>query len=236
MILGAHYYVLTLSTESTVLYEAFRETLIRVENQGFPVEAVSRGPDTSEHDAHHALMRTVDNCFASYDARASLGLLVVGEDNLQSAFDAVTKHGSSVVGRVREDRSGARTTDLGKIAWLVVKEVISAVRERAQGDLEKSARAGRVVSGLEAVAVAATTGAKGTLLVEDDFRVRGSLVVGLKAPMVSEQVDIRDANDDAVDAVIERLLAHGGNVVFMHEGALAEHGQMALMLREPEES
>ena len=106
----------------------------------------------------------------------------------------------------------------------------SAVRDRALRNLEESSREGRVVSGLEAVAVAATAGAQGTLLVEDDFRVRGSVAVAPRSPLVSKEVDIRDVNDDAVDEVIERVLGHGGNVVFMQEGALADRQRIAMLL------
>jgi hypothetical protein len=230
MIFGPHYYVLSLSTGTNVLYEAFRDELIRVENQGFPVVATPRKTDAADDDATRALMRNVDECFDFYDLRERLGLMVVGEESLQSAFDAVTTHGSRVVGRVKGDRSGARATDLGQMVWPVVKEVISAVRNRALRDLEESSREGRVVSGLEAVAVAATAGAQGTLLVEDDFRVRGSLAVAPRSPLVSKEVDIRDVNDDAVDEVIERVLGHGGNVVFMQEGALADRQRIAMLL------
>lgn len=91
-----------------------------------------------------ALMRTVDACFGYYDSRERLGLVLVGDEELQSAFDSVTTHGS---------------------------------------------------------------------------------------PIISEDVDIRDVNDDAVDAVIERVLGSGGNAVFVHSGALADRGRIALLLR-----
>ena len=214
-------------------YEAFRDTLIRVENQGFPVTRKTHGSAPSGRDASRELMRTVDECFDFYDSHERLGLLLVGDEDLQAAFDAVTTHGSAVVGRVKGDRSGARATDLGQIVWPVVKEVISAVRERALRDLQESSREGRVVSSLEAVAEAASAGAGGTLLVEDEYRVRGSLAPASQRPLLSRDVDVRDANDDAVDAVIERVLSGGGNVVFMGKGALADQERIALLLPEP---
>jgi hypothetical protein len=233
MIFSTHYYVLTLSTESTVLYEAFRDTLIRVENQGFPVTPTTPASSHTGHDdPMRELMRTVDACFDFYDSRERLGLLLVGDEDLQAAFDAVTTHGSAVVGRVKGDRSGARASDLGQIVWPVVKEIISAVRERALRDLQECSREGRVVSSLEAVAEAATIGSGGTLLVEDEYRVRGSLAPASRRPLVSREVDVRDVNDDAVDAVIERVLSGGGNVVFMGEGALASQERIALLLPE----
>ena len=83
MIFGPHYYVLSLSTGTTVLYEAFRDTLIRVENQGFPVVSPTRQTAIADGLEERALMRTVDECFDFYDSRERLGLLVVGEESLR---------------------------------------------------------------------------------------------------------------------------------------------------------
>jgi hypothetical protein len=99
-------------------------------------------------------------------------------------------------------------------------------------DMEACAGRGRLVSGLQAVLVAAAAGTRGTLLVEEDFRVRGSLVMASQPPVVSRDVDIRDVNDDVVDALIEQVLRSGGSVVFMHDGVLADQGRIALL---PEE-
>lgn len=226
MILGTHYYVLSLSTKSTVFYEAFRDALIRIEDQGFPVTSSSV---EAGYDPLRGLMRIVDECFDFYDSSQPLGLIVVGSDELQSAFDAVTTHAAAVVGRVRSAHSGIADGDLGKIVWLTAKEIISAARDRAMHDLEACARQGRLVSGLQAVIVAAAAGTRGMLLVEEGYRVRGSLVIAAQPPLVSGDVDVRDAIDDAVDAMIEQVLQCGGNVVFMHDGALADQERIALL-------
>jgi len=42
-------------------------------------------------------------------------------------------------------------------------------------------------------------------------------------------------NDDAVDAVIERVLGSGGNVMFMQSGTLAGQGRIVLLLRKGQE-
>jgi hypothetical protein len=233
MILGTHYYVLSLSSASTVLFEAFRDTMIRIEDQGFPV---TPGLGNQAHDSSYGLMQTVDECFDSYATSQPLGLIVVGDEELQSTFDEVTTHASSVVGRVRNAHSGIADTDLGQIVWLTAKEIISSVRDRAMRDLETCAGQGRLVSGLQAVGVAAAAGTLGTLLVEENYRVRGSLVIVSQPPVISGEVDIRDANDDAVDAVIERVLQSGGNVVFMHDGALADHGRIVLLPGEADQT
>jgi hypothetical protein len=235
MIPSTHYYVLSLGAEGTNLYEAFRDALIGVENQGFPITPPISASATPTNATRRALMRTVDECFDYYDSRERLGLVLVGDEEFQSAFDSVTTHASAVVGRVNGDRTGVGASDLGQMVWPVVKESISAVLDRAMRDLDECSREGRVVSGLDAVVAAVGGGVRGTLLVEDDFRVRGSLAAGTQPPVISEDVDIRDVNDDAVDAVIERVLGSGGNAVFVHSGALADRRRIALLLGEMRE-
>jgi hypothetical protein len=229
MILGTHYYVLSLSTGSAVLYEAFRDALIRIEDQGFPVIPSTTG--ASDHSPRD-LMRIADGYFDFYDSSQPLGLIVVGDEQCQSDFDAVTTHASTVVGRVKCGRGELGDSDLGRIVWLAAKEVISAARDRAMRDMEACAGRGRLVSGLQAVLVVAAAGTRGMLLVEEEFRFRGSLVLASQPPFVSRDVDIRDVNDDVVDALIEQVLRSGGNVVFMHDGVLADQGRIALL---PEE-
>ena len=232
MIPSTHYYVLSLGAEGTSLYEAFRDVLIGVENQGFPTTPPISASPTATEAARRALMRTVDDHFDYYDSRERLGLVLVGDEEFQSAFDSVTKHGSVIIGRVRGDRTDIRGHDLGQIVWPVIKELISDVIDRAMRELDEFSREGRVELGLDAVVAAVGGKGRGTLLVEEDFHVRGSLAKGLQPPVISNDVDIRDVNDDAVDAVIEQVLAAGGNVVFMHSGALADRGRIALLLRE----
>jgi hypothetical protein len=45
-----------------------------------------------------------------------------------------------------------------------------------------------------------------------------------------EDLDIREPIDDAVDAVIGKVLDKGGNVVFVDSGSLAERGKIALII------
>jgi len=235
MIPSTHYYVLSLAAERGELYEAFRDALIGVENQGFPTTPPISASALETPASRLELMRAVDECFDFYDSRERLGLVVVGDAAHQFAFNSVTTHANAIIGRVTGDRVGTRMSDLGPMVWPVVKELISGVHGRAMHELDAAARDGRVVSGMDAVVVAAGDGALGTLLVEDDYHVRGSLSTSTRPTVLTPDVDIRDVNDDAVDAVIELVLASGGNVVFMPAGFLAERERIVLLLREMSE-
>ena len=95
-----HYYALSLSTTKNMLFEAFRDSLINVENQGFPICRPAFEPDLVEQDQRTDLARTVDEYFGRYYAREPLGLIVVGTPEMQCAFRSVTAHGLAVIGRI----------------------------------------------------------------------------------------------------------------------------------------
>ena len=226
MSLGCHYYVLSLGLETSLLFEAFRDDLIDVENQGFPVVG-SPGPQSPEQ--LRELAGNVDRCLAHYHEPDPLGLVVVGCPELQSAFAAVTTHGEALVGRILGGHTTASRRDLGQIVWPVVKEAISGVGTQAMRDLADAAAAGQAVGGLESVAGRVRNGTPGTLLVEDDYCVRGGIRGDGRTPAFTSAVDVREALDDVIDAVIEKTLACGGRVVFTPGGTLADWERIAFL-------
>lgn len=232
MHLSTHYYVLSLSSGTSKLFEAFRDFLITVENQGFPVKMPappSKAVNTAMRNRLKELARTVDECFDQYYRLDPLHLVVVGDKEMQSAFRSVTEHGAAVIGCVEGDHSATPARELGEIAWPVVKEAMSGVLDRAMRDLEDCSGRGHMVSGLEPVARVANKGVRATLLVEDDYHVRGRVDEAGETPVISPDVDVREAIDDVVDAVIEKILESGGNVVLMPPKSLSDWNRIVLL-------
>jgi hypothetical protein len=173
----------------------------------------------------------VDKCFGHYYLLDPLRLVVVGEKGMQSAFSSVTAHGPAVIARIEGDYTATSARDLGEIVWPVVKEAMSGVLDKAIRDLEDSVERGQIVSGLEAVVRLVNKGVRATLLVEDGYHVRGSISGTNQSPVVSPDVDVREVIDDAVDAVIEKVIESGGNVVFAPSGSLSDRNRIVLLLR-----
>lgn len=237
MHLSTHYYVLSLSADTNALFEAFRDLLITIENQGFPVKTPVPPTDSVKapnRDRLQELARTVDECFGHYYKLDPLHLVVVGDKEMQSAFSTVTEHGAAIIGCIEGDHSATSARELGEIAWPVVKEAMSGVLDRTMGDLEDFAGGGHLVSGLESVARVMNEGVRATLLIEDDFHVRGRVGVAGETPVISADVDVREAIDDAVDAVIEKTLESGGNVVFAPPGSLSDWDRIVLLVHNGE--
>lgn len=236
MNLSPHYYVISLSRDRNALFEAFRDQLIEVQNMGFPVRPVARidGPtDGAEHDDRVLeLSRMVDRRFENYYGREPLELVVVGEKDVQSAFSSVTKHGDAIVGYADGDYSASDPRDLGRAAWAVVKDAMSGTTRKALHDLDALAGRPGVASGLEAVALHVEAGAGGTLLVEEGYHVKGRIEAHDEALEISRSVDVREAMDDVIDVVVEKILKIGGNVVFLPAGSLQLHDRIALFPNE----
>jgi len=217
------------------LFEAFRDSLITIENQGFPVVASSLASELTGDDRLRALARAVDTCFDHYYAVDPLGLMLVGEEEMQAAFLSVTVHGAAVIGRIEGDHTATPVRDLGQIVWPVVKEAMSGAMDKAMRDLEEFLERGWTASGLEAVARVAHRRAGATLLVEDDYHVRGSVGGSGESPVISSSVDVREPIDDAVDAVIEMVLKSDGNVVFTPADSLRDHNRIVLLMHGAED-
>lgn len=236
MNLSTHYYVISLSEQSNALFEAFRDTIIDIRNGGFPVEVSPqiRGATDSidQEERLREVLRIVDRYFGDCYQHDPLQLVIVGEKNIQDIFFSVTAHRNVIVGRVEGDYSSTSLHDLGKIVWPVVREAVSGLLGDVMRDLEIATKAHRTVHGLAAVSQSLLEGIRGTLLVEDDYHIRGSIQITPQSLEISQDVDVMEEIDDAVDVVIEKVLESGGNVVFAPNGSLNKLERIVLLLRD----
>jgi hypothetical protein len=231
-VLSTHYYVLSLGNGTCSLFEAFRDLLIEVENQGFPV--VSASAETSGSPGDERLRKValaVDKCFGRYYLPEPLAVVLVGEEGMRAAFLSVTEYRDAVIGQVDGGHNATSSRDLGQIVWPVVKEAMSGTLRDAMRDLEARDERGETVSGIESVAHALKAGERGTLLVEDDYHLRGHVGKTDRSPIISPDLDVRDVMDDAVDVIIGEVLESGGSVIFAPGGSLAGWDRIVLIRR-----
>ena len=240
MHLSTHYYVISLSERSNALYEAFRDTIIDIRNGGFPVEVSSQllgaGDPNDREERLREASRIADRLFGDCYRHDPLGLVVTGERSMLDIFDSVTAYGDIIIGHIEGDYGSTSLHDLGKIVWPVVREALSGLLDETIHDLEIATKAGRAVCGLAAVSQLEMAGVKATLVVENDYRIRGSIQKTAQSLEISQDVDVMQEIDDAVDAVIERVLESGGNVVFAPSGSLNTLERIVLLRHESDVS
>jgi len=219
--LSTHYYVLSLSERTSRLYEAFRDTLIDIENTWFPMES-SRSPSQPElnDDQLRTLLQRADHHFAHYYTQDPLGVIVIGTKRDQDMFASLTAFSSMIIGTADGDHSATSTRDLGRIVWPIVKAVMANAGEKVERDLAAATRAHNVAVGIDAVVKAVDAGVGATFLVEDSYQV-----------VPDKSSSLVDDIDNVVDVVIDKVLALGGNVIFVENGLLNKFQSAALILR-----
>jgi hypothetical protein len=240
------YWVLALSEQPTRLYEGARETLLEVRGGGFPMTHGGPGGGTAlptminrsryEDEHHQQFFRRVDGALAAYTKADPLPVCVVGVERWLSHFQSVTAQGG-IVATMTGNHDQTPPHELGQLVWPVVAEALSAKRDRALTTLATAVGAQRTASGLGEVWRRAQEGRGELLLVEENYHqaarldaTNGQLHLTDGAASDGPRDDGADIAD-AVDEVIEIVLAKGGDVVFVDDGALAPHQRVALTLR-----
>jgi hypothetical protein len=191
--------------------------------------AGTSGPANDERMRKAAF--AVDECFSCYYISEPLSLVLVGDKDIHAAFLSLTAYRDAVIGMVEGDHTTTSSRDLGQIVWPVVKEAMSGILDDVLRDLEIQGEKRESAYGIEAVARSVKKGERGTLLVEDGYHMRGSIGKTDRFPIISSDIDVREVVDDAVDAIIDKVLENGGKVVFTPGGSLAGRDRIVLFNR-----
>jgi Bacterial archaeo-eukaryotic release factor family 3 len=219
--LSTHYYVLSLSERTSRLYEAFRDTLIDIENTWFPLESSRNSSQSDMSDAQlQTLMQRVDHHFAHYYGQEPLGVVLAGTRRNQSMFMSLTAFSDVIIGQTAGDHSATSVGDLGNIVWPIVKGVMAHSGEKVELELEIATLEHNIAFGIDAVVQSVDSGVGATLLVEEGYRVTPP-----------ESLSLVDDADNVVDVVIDKVLALGGNVIFVEDRLLSKFRSIALILQ-----
>lgn len=246
LVFGLHrsqrYRVLALSEKPTRLFEGSQDVLTEISGGGFPM--VHEGPGGTEplppewgldksayrDERHRQFFRRVDSALRPFMVEDPLPLVVVGVEKYLAFFREVTDHASHVVATVPGNYDKASAHALGKVVWPHVEHYLAQQRAEALMRLEKAVSAGTYVCGIEGAWRLAREGRGDHLLVEQSFYFPAVLTPdGGIAPAPDPSAP--GVVDDAVDELIETVLAKKGKVSFMADGQLERFSRIALILR-----
>lgn len=237
------YWVLALSEQPTRLFEGIRETLIEVTGNGFPIihtgpggqQAIPNKPDINRsayRDEHHRLFfRQVDEAFKPFMVADPLPLAVVGVDRYLAFFREVSAYTSEIVTTMTGNHDKTTAHELGKLVWPLVEGSLAARRKGYLQELDAAVGAQKYVSTIGEVWRLGHEGRGALLLVEEDFHYPARVDASGMHLTPADDPSAPDVLDDAVDDLIETVLAHGGRVAFVDNGALTQHQRIALVLR-----
>ena len=234
------YWVLALSERPTRLFEGVRDTLVEVRDGGFPMvhenpEAEEPLPEMTERSKleqawHRQFFRAVDQALAAFTKADPLPVCVVGVERWLAYFKTVTGHKDIAV-TLTGNHDQTPPHELAKLTWPAVSDALASRRRRALDTLDAAIGAQRFASGLGEAWRRAQEGRGQLLLVERNYHQAA------RFDEAGNQLHLLAADDpgvnmaDAVDNLIELVLAKQGDVVFVDDGALEGHGRVALTLR-----
>lgn len=236
------YWVLVLSEKPTRLYEGVRDDLIEIREGGFPI--VHEGPGGEQplpggfgirksamrDERHRQFFRSLDEAFKPFLAEDSLPLVLVGVERYIAFFKEVSGNTKAVLTTLIGSHDKTSAYELAKLVWPLVEENLNEQRQQVFRELDLAVSNRKYVSGVGEAWRLAKEGRGKLLLVEEDFHFPARLDEnGQLIP--ADDPTAPDAMEDAVDIIIETVLRQQGKVVFVGNGNLDIHQQIALILR-----
>jgi hypothetical protein len=237
------YYVVALSEKDTRLFEGFGATVEEVRGGGFPMRHEGPGGATrlpggqgvntsaQRDEAHRDFFRAVDEKFGAFQTEEKLPLVVTGVDRYLAFFREVSRHTDDIAGTVEGSYDTATEHEMAQLVWPVMQSYLARRRAQALERLDAAVGAQRSSSTIGEVWRMAQEGRGDTLLVEQDFHYPATVDETGMILSPAEDAAAPGVIDDAVDEVIEEVMAKGGSVVFVDNGALEQHQRVALILR-----
>lgn len=215
----ADYRLFTFSEQVARLFLGDRSGLREVKDETWPI---LRDPDLSDQ----LWNRTVFKFVEKVETEASLPTVVAGVE--QSVRQVFTDNGSTV-GVISGNRDRATASVLHGLAWPFVALWLRRKETEALIRLHEADSKLLVARGIDDVWMAANGGRVQLLVVEEGYELSGRVTSGYLE--ITEDREAPHVVDDVADDLIETVLAKGGRVVVMSDGALSEYGRVAAVLR-----
>lgn len=238
---AAPYRVLLLSHESR-LFDGWTTQLDEHTAKPFPMIHRGRGGaarlpggqgvnrSAVRDEAQRTYFKGVDEALSAVQKTSALPIVLVGVERNLAYFQEVTRNKSAIIGVHAGNHERTSPSDLGKLVWPVADSAFAMKRMDALVQLDQAVSMRRSASGLDQVWRAAIAGKCRTLLVEKDFKHPADVNTAGDR-LLAYTGKGANALDDAVDELVEHVMAGGGDVHFLASGDLALHQRIAAVLR-----
>jgi hypothetical protein len=237
------YWSPVLSEKPTRLFEGTRESLIEIQDGGFPM--FHEGPGGEEplpggfgvrkshirDEYHRKFFRQVDQALTPFLTDDPLPLVVIGVERYLSFFNEVTSHQDKIITTLTGNHDQTPPHELSKLVWPLVELNLSEQRKQSLLELDKAIGERKVLTSIGEIWRYAREGRGRLLLVEENFHYPARIDESGHVLLPCDDPTAPGVIDDAVDEIIEAVLAHGGQVRFLEDGLLAEHQRIAFVLR-----
>jgi len=237
------YWFLALSENTTRLFEGVRDSLVEITEGGFPMtnegpgaatrlpggQGINRSAYRDEKDRE--FYSSVDTAFNEFMVDDELPLIVAGVDRNLAFFQEVSRHTPAIIGTLRGNYDKTSAHELAGMVWPLVKANRSVKVDEVLSELDAAISARRYASSITEIWQLAQEGRGSTLIVETGFHYPAGVDETGVFLTPAEDVTAPGVIDDAVDDVIETVMAKGGKVVFVDDGILEQYQHIAMILR-----
>jgi hypothetical protein len=196
---------------------------------------ISRREQKSERfgdidEGHDRFFRKVDQAFDQVNKREKRPLVVIGVERYLSMFRDVSTE-NDVVAEVRGNHEHLNEHELGQRVWPAAQAGFRQRSAQVFSRLDAAIGARKIASTIGEVWRNAHEGRGELLIVEESYHAPATIDESGLHLTPADSVEPVDVIDDAVDEAIETVLQMKGEVAFVPDGSLEQHGRIALVLR-----
>jgi hypothetical protein len=240
---SSRYWVLVLSEKPTRLYEGANDTVVEIQDEGFPMTHAGRGGESAlpggkgvrrsalRDEVHRQFFRQVDNAFKPFYTDDPLPLVVVGVDRYLAFFSELSAHTGAVAGTIQGNHDKTSAHQLSQLTWPLIEQHLAQQRQDALNRLERAMNERKFASTVGEVWRLSLEGRGDTLLVEEDYHYPAHVDESGLHITPADDAAAPGVIDDAVDEIIETVIDKGGQVIFLPNGDLEQHQRITLILR-----
>lgn len=239
------YWVLVISEDAAHLWEGSGEQLTQTEDLGFPLdpgipdrEDAIPGPNfgikpgRQRDERLRQYYRAIDTALGKAMGHDKRPVFVVGTTSALALFDDVSEHSGEFAGRLTQaglDKAPAH--ELAERLRPVLEEYSDTLNGAALDRLTKARGQKRFAGGLGEAWEAVGQGRGGLLLVEEHYQAAARIEGDHLTAILEDGTGGPGFEQDVVDQLIEAALDKETEVRFVPDGALADDGRVALVLR-----
>jgi hypothetical protein len=237
------YWLLALSDNATRLFEGVRDSLVEITEGGFPMTNPGPGAATRlpggqginrsayRDDKSRQFFSAVDAAFKDFYIDDELPLIVAGVDRNLAFFQEVSSHTSAIIGTLGGNYDYSSAHELAQLVWPLVKANRAVQVDEVLKELDAAISARKYASSITEVWHLAQEGRGSTLIVETGFHYPARVDETGLFLSPADDATAPGVIDDAVDDVIQVVMAKGGKVVFVDDGVLEKYQHIAMILR-----
>ncbi len=246
---NTRYLLLSLSAEHIRLFRGFGPVLREVKTDYFPAKYL--GPSRTEpqtkilrSDADYEeledikiFLRKVEENLYEIVQGEKTPVFLMGESDHIAFIKSHDRTARFIKGELQENHAHTNFNELYSHIQQIVENYEKSQREMQLANLQEMVGYGRYAGGVQDVWKATKLGQVMQLFVERNYtcpaRVRASdeltLILGTEAGTTAD--GMANWHDDIVDEIIEQVLAMDGEIIFVDNGQLENHGNLAAVLR-----